>query len=288
MAKPSEKVQEMVVETQDEIKKIMAKYSREYKTIPVKELYPNPWNPNVQKDSTFRSVKASIERFGFLNPITVRSYVPAYQIIDGEHRMRAAVELGFTELPCIVLGNEEVEVTNADAMTLTKLLNTSGAHDAVKEGKLFEEIKKLDQGNLGLFEETDKEIINKIALINFDFSKYEKEEKIDENRVRTLAFALTPEEYEIVSHALQLTKKDHSHGLILIIKEYLTLREDISRWEGKKKELDPVPEQVAKPQEIGDDDVEVISQILLDPEVEDSLFEKLGKEADTSTMVTLE
>jgi ParB-like chromosome segregation protein Spo0J len=88
--------------------------------VPIDKIDPNPWNPNVQPDWIFQKEKKSITKFGFVDPLTVREVrFDRYQIIDGEHRWRAAKELGYTELPCWNLGL----LDDADARELTVVLN---------------------------------------------------------------------------------------------------------------------------------------------------------------------
>lgn len=100
------------------------------------DLAPNPWNPNVMDPEMFQKEIASIERFGFVDPITVRpspvmretGLGPMWQIIDGEHRMRAGIALGMDEFPIVVL-----DVDEPTAQELTIVLNeTRGKPDEVK------------------------------------------------------------------------------------------------------------------------------------------------------------
>jgi ParB-like chromosome segregation protein Spo0J len=96
-------------------------------------LDPNPWNPNRMDAFMFEREKASIRTFGFIDPVTVRRAGERYQIIDGEHRVRAAVELGYTTLPCVVL-----DVTEDEARELTIILNeTRGTSDEDRLGEVL-------------------------------------------------------------------------------------------------------------------------------------------------------
>lgn len=97
--------------------------------IPVEKLRPNPWNPNRQTDFIFGKELASIQTHGFLDPITVREsdVDPGfYDIIDGEHRWRAGVQLKYEALPCNNLG----KVSDPIAKQLTIIANeTRGKAD---------------------------------------------------------------------------------------------------------------------------------------------------------------
>ena len=90
--------------------------------IPVAQLVPNEWNPNVESDETFNELVKEIEEDGFEQPINVVPF-PEYslpevevkaveyeegksscyfKIIGGEHRWKAAKVLGYVEVPCYV------------------------------------------------------------------------------------------------------------------------------------------------------------------------------------------
>lgn len=87
--------------------------------LPIDKLDPNPWNPNRMDSVRFKKLVAYLEREGFVVPIVVRPGKRGrYQIIDGEHRYRAAKELGLPAVPC-----EVVDLDDRRAKILTINLN---------------------------------------------------------------------------------------------------------------------------------------------------------------------
>ena len=76
--------------------------------IPVEEIDPNPNQPR-QSIGDLTELTASIREKGLLEPILVRPLGGRYQIIAGERRYRAAVEVGVDELPCIVRECDDAE-----------------------------------------------------------------------------------------------------------------------------------------------------------------------------------
>lgn len=114
----------------------------QFELVKLEHLRPNPWNPNEMDPEDYEKARTSIRRFGFIDPITVRripidyvetttmaeaaegkkSHVPAtpqyYEIIDGEHRWKAAKDEGLTEVHVAI-----VTVDDADAEQLTFILN---------------------------------------------------------------------------------------------------------------------------------------------------------------------
>lgn len=83
------------------------------------QIEPNPWNPNVVDGPTKLKIRASIVRFGFIDPVTVRPVEDYYQIIDGENRWMQARELELSEIPCFSTGT----LSDDDAKQLTLVLN---------------------------------------------------------------------------------------------------------------------------------------------------------------------
>lgn len=103
-------------------------------TVAVDKIRPNFWNPNVQDEATFRRELASIRRFGFVDPIIVRKDGSMFEIIDGEHRWKAAMELGFTEIPVFDIG----PISDHEAQQLTVVLNElRGKPEEKKLGELL-------------------------------------------------------------------------------------------------------------------------------------------------------
>lgn len=76
----------------------------------ITEIKPNSYNPNRQSDNDFDLLLRSISEDGFTQPIVaVRTADPdeakqyPFTIVDGEHRWRAASQLGMTEVPLAVV-----------------------------------------------------------------------------------------------------------------------------------------------------------------------------------------
>lgn len=93
----------------------------------------------------YRKELASIRKFGFVTPVIVRDMGTYYQIIDGEHRVRAAIELGLGEIPIFSVG----VINDAVAKQLTIVLNeTRGRADPKRLGTvlkdLLEEVEKTE------------------------------------------------------------------------------------------------------------------------------------------------
>lgn len=111
------------------------------KTVAISRLKPNPWNPNMQTDFIFDRERRSIRKHGFIDPVLVRAAGSDYEIIDGEHRWRAAKEEGLKEVMIIDLG----KVDDAEAKRLTIIMNeTRGKADHDRLKALLKDLEQLD------------------------------------------------------------------------------------------------------------------------------------------------
>jgi len=71
-------------------------------------------------DEQFEELKASIKTHGFTIPILVRKLDNGkYELIDGEHRIMAAKELGYTKVPAVITGGDEKKVTLLNVLANT-------------------------------------------------------------------------------------------------------------------------------------------------------------------------
>lgn len=85
------------------------------------QLKPNTWNPNRQDSFIYEKELASIREFGFVAPIIVKPDEKSgfFLIVDGEHRWKAAKELGIFTVPCYDIGPVDDDI----AKQLTIVLN---------------------------------------------------------------------------------------------------------------------------------------------------------------------
>jgi len=98
----------------------------EQRPVPIAEFHPNKWNDNRMSPKMYEKERRSIRDFGFIDPITVRPRPEGgFEILDGEHRWRAATEehnvgtKGLAELPATVL----LDCDDRTARKLTIILN---------------------------------------------------------------------------------------------------------------------------------------------------------------------
>lgn len=85
----------------------------------VRFIEPNEWNPYKMDKFTFDSLLENIKEQGFDDPLTVvKLGENRYRVIDGEHRLAAAVALGYKEVPCII--KEEIAEDDQKLQTIRR------------------------------------------------------------------------------------------------------------------------------------------------------------------------
>ncbi len=91
------------------------------KEIDINELLPNSYNSNYHEGDGLDAIIWSLKEFGFVSPIVINS---KKEIIDGEHRWRAASILGYEKVPVV-----EVTDRYEKQRMLTYVLNVHGDND---------------------------------------------------------------------------------------------------------------------------------------------------------------
>ena len=139
--------------------------------VAVEHLHPNPWNPNRMTARTFEAERESIGKFGFIDPVTARPHpdlTGQYQIIDGEHRWRAATELGFEAVPVVVL-----ELGDPEAKKLTVVLNeTRGSANTVDLAVLLADVGEHDANLIEALPYDEAQLTNLLAIADLELPDY--------------------------------------------------------------------------------------------------------------------
>lgn len=100
-------------------------------------LQPNPWNSNRVSPENMAKLKHSITELGFAGAIVVRQVGRALQILGGQHRTQAAIELGIDRVPVVNVG----EISDAQAKKIGLVDNHRyGNDDTLALAKIFEDL----------------------------------------------------------------------------------------------------------------------------------------------------
>ena len=112
----------------------------ELKTLPVSVLKPAEYNPRKKLkpgDKEYKKIKNSIEEFGFADPLVVNADMT---IIGGHQRLKVAMDLGYTEVPCAVVDVDKVR-EKALNIALNKI---TGSWDEQMLADLLTDLKEAD------------------------------------------------------------------------------------------------------------------------------------------------
>lgn len=191
----------------------MNEFKTEKLKVGINNVRPNLWNPNKEDDFIFEKAKASITKWGFIDPILVRVIgEKLYEIIDGEHRWRACKELGYTEIEILNLG----QLTDEEAKTLTLTMNNvKGADDPIKRGLIFKDLKEKSPELLELMPFTQDVIASEIELINFEVDYHDEE--LPEKTTKTLKFDVPLDEVARIEQILKAHNKDYDVAFLEIM-----------------------------------------------------------------------
>lgn len=176
------------------------------KKVKVTEVRPNSWNPKDKDDPDYEKVKKSVELNGLTQPIFVRENdngETKYEILDGEHRHRAAKDLG---LEYIYVYDEGV-VPDEYAKSLTIWHEVSVG---MREYDLAPLVVELNDLKMELpYNELEIDGFRNLATFDFDEAykdqKVKKEKDIPDKEVLTIE--MTSAQYKTVMDSIDKTKE---------------------------------------------------------------------------------
>ncbi len=112
--------------------------------LPIEQMDPNPHQPR-QVMGDLSELMASISEKGIIEPIIVRRRAHRYQIIAGERRYQAAVQLGMSEVPVVIRDVDDAEVIeialveNLQRKDLTAFEEAEALHQLSEQSSLTHE-----------------------------------------------------------------------------------------------------------------------------------------------------
>nr|DAJ05231.1 MAG TPA: ParB protein [Caudoviricetes sp.] len=142
--------------------------------VPINQLTPNPYNTNVVSPDNEEKIKESLRRFGQFKPILVREQEEGFEIIGGEHRWRAAKELGLDKVAVINLG----EISDEEAKKISLIDNGRyGEDDAFKLSELLSGLGDIsDLSSYMPYSDQSLETLFSNTSINLDELEVDEEE----------------------------------------------------------------------------------------------------------------
>lgn len=175
------------------------------KKVDIEKIVPNSWNPKPADPPEMEYIKKSLQQNGYATPILVREKMGGYEVIDGQHRLLAAKELGYKELYIYDAG----DVSDEEAKAMTIWMQTQ---IEFSEEELAPLVMELNDLKIDLpYNELEIEGFRNLAT--FDFNEaYKDQDPVntsDEKNENILTVKLTSEQFEIVSKSIEKTKSEY-------------------------------------------------------------------------------
>jgi ParB-like nuclease domain len=196
------------------------------RVVPIGDLYANPWNVNAMDERGYEATRESIRDGGFLDPVTVRAHPTRegkWQIIDGEHRWKAAKDEGLKAISINVLALPDDE----QAKKLSLILNQHGQADKLSLAKLIKGLaaKLGPEARRGLAY-SEEEFEELISLAAATWNKYETPEPPSDGEWVMLSFRVPKAAEAVIEDAITKAAdsgESHDRGVALerICADYL-------------------------------------------------------------------
>ena len=209
-------------------------FKNEAVMVPIETVMPNPWNPaKVDERRLIDDAKANILRVGFIGSIFVRDmravsdWPTDWQIIDGQHRWQALVELEAVNCPVINMGAIDDDQAKIETLNFNFI---HGQMEALPVAILIKEQYDKRGAELAvMLAKTADEIAHLVQMVDFHWDDFKYDPSAQELRqlyVRHM-FVLTKEQDDIICQALQRMAllsdiDEESRALELLCADWLT------------------------------------------------------------------
>lgn len=168
----------------------------------IKDIHFNNWNPK-DNDRAFNRVKKSVEINGMMMPVFVRETDDGFELVDGNQRVRAAEELGYSEIYAYNLG----KISDEEAKQLVLYMQVQVPFDSILLAPLA---VKLEAVGMELpFSEKEMEKFRDLEAFDMETAFQEEEtplenvEKPDlDNKMKNYRIKLEPEDFDFVRGAI--------------------------------------------------------------------------------------
>ncbi len=172
--------------------------------LPTTSIEPPAWNPNRMDEGMKSRLKSSIQRFGVVVPLVVRSIGPdRYETVGGAQRLSVLRDFGIRTLPCVV-----VETDDIDARLLGQSLNHIAGEDdlGLRAAVVRDILQSLPLTDVLAVLPDSAESLRDLAAIGQDTiaQRLTAWQTARSARLRHLQFQLTSPQLHVVERALQI------------------------------------------------------------------------------------
>jgi ParB family chromosome partitioning protein len=146
------------------------KHSSKYEVIDIEvdQIAVNPLQPRIEFDATaLKDLKDSFQRFGLLNPITVKETTGGYELVAGERRFRACKLAELKVIPAIVTSvNSDVEQLEKAIIENVQRENLNPMELALSYKQLMQEFEYTQEKLAERLGQERATIANVVRLLN--------------------------------------------------------------------------------------------------------------------------
>jgi ParB-like nuclease domain len=198
----------MVGNESQQVQKINAKLAGGFKLaiVPIDQLEFLEKNARFMKNETFQNLVNNIKRDGGLSQLPFCWLTPEgkYRILSGNHRCKAAIEAGLTEVPVIYT---DKDLTKDEQIAIQLSHNSIvGEDDPIILQELYAEIEDLD---MKYYSGLDDKVLDQLEKVQIDGIT---EAQLD---YLTVSFLFLPEEREELFNAFEKAKDEINSETVL-------------------------------------------------------------------------
>ena len=182
------------------------------KIVDINEVCFNPWNPKIKRSKEYEKVKESVKLNGLGMPIVVREIEDdnyKYQVLDGEQRLTAALDLGYDKVWIVNLG----QVSDEEAKSKTLWYEMAVPFDKEQLGNLLVDLV----GKVELpYTDNEIEVITGIELETDDISDDDFEDEYN-NTLKSFSVHVLQENKDFLKDEFKKLNDDLSISDNIII-----------------------------------------------------------------------
>jgi ParB family chromosome partitioning protein len=178
--------------------------------IPISRIRPNPFQPRrVFDPAELAELEASLKATGLLQPISVRRKGDAFELIAGERRLRAATNLGWTEISAVVRDFDDQTMLVLALVENLQRANLNAIEEARGYKRLLEEFKLTQQQVADVVGKDRTTVTNLLRVLSLPdaIQRMVEDGELTTGHARAL-LALPP-----IHSALDLAKRAIAEGL---------------------------------------------------------------------------
>jgi ParB family chromosome partitioning protein len=168
----------------------------------IEDLREAPWNANKIDEALLQRLRASIEKYGFVQNLVVRWVTGGYEVLGGNQRLRLLREFNITKVPCVI-----VSLDDGHARLLAQVLNhVHGDDDLGLRAELIREVLQVlpEDEVLAVLPDTLGGLKGMASLGQETMAGYlQNWQRAQAVRLKNLIFKLTKDQLQIVESAIE-------------------------------------------------------------------------------------